>query len=204
MLSIQSTFHEIEHAHLKENKNVKTIANEMRVGEKKLRRLLTAAGYESNSSTKKWHYVLQDESKDVRNMSFWAFDEQLKGNTNITKPPNSNTSNTETEKSNMDSNISNNDNTVLPFTPVEIEVLRELVQLHISNQSIAATSTALTDATTSILERVQSLQSSKSERKTYVIDAELIQQFDAFCEVNRLKKSSVMSLAIKDLLEKYQ
>lgn len=207
MLSINSTFHEIESA-LK-TKGIKQVKNEMSVGENKLRRMLRLAGYEYDTSLKLWRYPTSDR-EDVRNMSFWAFEQTLEGNTHIIKsntdnttPENSNTSNTEIEKSNTNSNISNNDHTALPFTASEIDALRELAQLHINKQPIAPV-TAHTDGTTSILERVQSLQSSKSERKTYVIDAELIQQFDAFCEVNRLKKSSVMSLAIKDLLAKYQ
>lgn len=203
MLSISSTFHEIEQA-LRE-KNIKAVKNEMSVGENKLRRVLIAAGYEYDTSLRQWRYVVLDESKDVRNMSFWAFDEQLKGNTSNTEDNMSNTesnsnitksddSNTKVTRGNIQTNHSNNSNTA--FSPEEIAALKEVAQLHISKQPSLGNST--------ILESIKALESDDTDRKTFVIDKQLISQLDAFCELHRVRKSDVMSVAISDLLQKYK
>lgn len=210
MLSISSTFHEIEQA-LRE-KNIKAVKSEMSVGENKLRRVLIAAGYEYDTSLKRWRYVVLDESKDVRNMSFWAFDEQLRGNTSNTgdnmSNKESNISNTESNTNitksddsnigvttgNIHTNHSNNSNTA--FSPEEIAALKEIAQLHSSKQPPSGNPT--------ILESIKALESDDTDRKTFVIDKQLISQLDAFCELHRVRKSDVMSVAIYDLLQKYK
>lgn len=196
MLSISSTFHEIEKA-LKV-KTIKEVKNEMSVGENKLRRVLIAAGYEYDTSLRKWRYIVLDESKDVRNMSFWAFDEKLKGNTSNMNDNTSNTeSNTDITKSNIKVISSNKDNTIIEgFSPEEMAALKEMVQLHLNKQPSSANQT--------ILESIKALQSDDTDRKTFVIDKGLIAGLDAFCELHRVRKSDVMSVAIADLLQKYK
>lgn len=203
MLSISSTFHEIEKA-LKV-KTIKEVKNEMSVGENKLRRVLIAAGYEYDTSLRKWRYVVLDESKDVRNMSFWSFDERLKGNTSNmgdnmsnTKSNNSNiSSNTDITQSNTKVISGNKDNTIIQgFSPEEMAALKEMAQLHLNKQPSSTNQT--------ILESIKALQSDDTDRKTFVIDKGLIAGLDAFCELHRVRKSDVMSVAIADLLQKYK
>lgn len=203
MLSISSTFHEIEKA-LKV-KTIKEVKNEMSVGENKLRRVLIAAGYEYDTSLRKWRYVVLDESKDVRNMSFWSFDERLKGNTSNmgdnmsnTQSNNSNTeSNTNITKNNTEVTSSNKGNiNIKGFSPEEMAALKEMAQLHLNKQPASDNQT--------ILESIKALQSDDTDRKTFVIDKGLIAGLDAFCELHRVRKSDVMSVAIADLLQKYK
>lgn len=203
MLSISSTFHEIE-KELKV-KSIKEVKSEMGVGENKLRRILIAVGYEYDTSLRMWRYVVLDDSKDVRNMSFWAFDESLKGNTSNmvdnmsnTKSNNSNIkSNTNITQSKMKVINSNKNNTdIKDFSPEELAALKEIAQLHLNKQP--------TSANQNILESIKDLQSDNTDRKTFVIDKGLITELDAFCELHRVRKSDVMSVAIADLLQKYK
>lgn len=192
MLSISSTFYEIEQA-LRE-KNIKAVKTEMQIGENKLRRLLNAAGYEYDTRQRQWHYTTLDESKDVREMSFSAFDEQLKSNTSNK----GNTNILEDNMSNTQSNISNiqAENSFI-FSQEEITVLKEIVQRHIYKQPEEANAPT-------ILESIKALDSTDTDRKTFVIDKQLITQLDSFCELHRVRKSDVMSVAIYELLQKYK
>lgn len=197
MLSISSTFLDIEKAHKEESKSIKVIAREMGVGENKLRRLLIAAGYEYDSSLKIWRYVLLDESKDKRNMSFWAFDEKLKngtnsnkGNNHITEKGNKNITHN-THKSNTSNNI---------FSEIEIEALKSIAKSYISNTKINIGNTSNNET---IIDRIAQLKTGTPQKKTFSIDAGIISQLDKFCETNRIKKSDALAVAIEELLARY-
>lgn len=202
MLSINSTFHEIEHAHQRDNKSTKAISKEMGVGENKLRRNLIAAGFEYDTSSKKWRYILLDESKDKRDMSFWAFDEELKNgiSSNISNKSITYVSNKDITHIPNGSNIGNIGNTNdKEFTHIEIETLKLIAQSYIENKQINMGNTS-----NNIIDRISQLETGTPQKKTFSIDANIIKQLDEFCETNRIKKSDALAIAIEELLARYK
>ena len=193
MLSIGSTIHEIEKA-LKE-RNLSQVAKEMRVGKAKLSRILNSVGYEYDSSKQKWRYVWLDERADHRHRSFWHIDEYgLKGQQESegASDMKSNTDITKTIEQESNTNVTS-------FTPAETVALKELAQLHISR----ALDSSLTGAE-NVHKAIQTLESYKTTRKTFVVDETLVAQLDAFCDSRKIKKSDALALAITDMLAKYQ
>lgn len=180
MLSISSTIHEIEQA-LKE-RNLEQVAMEMSVGKAKLARILTSVGYEYDSSKRKWRYVWLVESADYRHRSFWHIDEYgLKG---------------QQESEGTSAMESNTD--ITSFTLEETAALKELAQLHIS-RAISEQSTGAEN----IHEAIQTLETSTTTRKTFVIDETLVARLDAFCDSRHIKKSDALAVALKDFFIKY-
>jgi len=190
MLSINSTFHEIENAHLRDNKNLKSIANEVKMGENKFRKLMLAIGYYHDTSVRKWYF--NNDFEDLRHMSVKEFEKLSKSNTSnksVTRVSQKVIkSNNNIISSPEQSNISN------IFTDEEILILKEIAKNHPNTEMVYFDS---------ILERLANLEVNKKERKTYLIDVDLIEKFDSFCKQNRVSMSDVMSIAIIDLLNKY-
>lgn len=190
LLTINSSFFDIENIHLNENRNIKSIANEMNVGENKLRKLMIAMGYSHDTSIKKWLFK-ENANNDLRTMSFQEFDELLKSNTdNIVVTEKLIKSNNDITNPVRQSNTSN------IFSDEEIMVLKNIVEVYLKNE--------LEEMNSSILDRIADLQSNNKARKTFLIDQPLINRFVSFCEQKRLKMSDVMSIAIMDLLDKYK
>ena len=201
MYTKDSSLKDIVNALNETNENIETLSRKMSLRNGQLSKVLKFVGFEY----KKQKWIFNGDDRSLMDLSFKQLQIQLSnnGNTDNTSSNNSNkgnSSNNNITKSNK-RNTDNTSNTYSLFTPAEVQALKELAQSHIQKQFIADTSKH-SDIT--ILNRVQALQPNGTDRKTFVIDRDLIKQFDVFCHENRLKKSDVISIALVDLLEKYK
>ena len=188
LLSINSTIYEIEDA-LK-HKAVREIAKEMRIGAVKLRQILTIVGYEYDVSTRKWSYILADDSGDQRHRTFWHVDHYGIGNTG-----NINDMDAPLEEE-VDGNMSNIGNTEF-FTADEIAILKQLAARHSNDITAAADST-------DVLQALKKAPTGSTNKKTFALNDDIINQLDTFCDVHRVKKSDVLAVALQDFFKKHQ
>lgn len=182
MVSINSTLQEIEIAH--KEKNMKQLAKEIGIGESKLKRLLAATGYEYDTAIRRWRYVRMDETNDSRNRSLWSIMEQ-----DITVS-NKDITDIETES------VSESENDdITNFTQDEIRVLKSVAQQQLLKD--------VSSSSSSILEAIRGIPDGFTSKKTFVVQDEVIEQLDTFCEKYRIKKSDFLAVAIHDALKKY-
>lgn len=225
-LSISSTIYEIEAA-LK-NKSIKEIAKEMRIGASKLRQILTIVGYEYDSGTRKWRYILADDSDDQRHRTFWHVDHYGMGNTgNIDNEDAS-------SEEGVDENISNTGNISAQFEVerndntsnignIESQSEKEADDNMSNLSNIGNTEAFTTDEiailkqlaarhsndvdvadSTDVLQALKKAPTGSTSKKTFALNDDIINQLDTFCDVHRVKKSDVLAVALQDFFEKYQ
>ena len=193
MLILDSTLLEIEQAH--KTMNMKQIAKEIGIGEKKLKQVLSSMGYEYDSPKRKWRYVLMDESKDYRNRSLWSIMEHgVNSNIDITD-----IDTVDVEEKNTNDITNGNIDITHEFTQEEIMILKHLAQQQLAKGTVENDS----GCARAILEAIQSVPTGSTSKKTFVIQDELIVQLDAFCELHRIKKSDFLAIAISDALKKF-
>lgn len=204
MYTKDSLIKDIVHAINETNENIETLSRQMSLRNGELSKVLKFIGFEY----KKHKWIFNGEDRSLLDLPFKELQLKIsnRGNTDNTSSNNSNkgnsgnTNNTKSNKRNK-RNKDNTSNTDSLFTLEEIQALKQLAQLHIEKQFIADTSK---HSDIDILKRIQALQANGTDRKTFVIDRDLIQQFDVFCDSHRVKKSDVISIALVDLLEKYK
>lgn len=205
MLSISSTLHDIQQAH-QQGMNMKQIARQLSVGENKLRRILTAAGFEYDASLKHWRYVRMDDGA-ILQRSFWSLDEYGVGTPDTTgKVRKSNVTDVanvgKTEKAaksnatDADNVMQGNATNIATFTQDEILILKQMA----ARQAAAP---ATDDSSSDILDALKAAPKGKTAQKTFVINKAIIDELDAFCDHHRIKKSDFLAIAIQDALNKF-
>lgn len=183
--------------------NTKTLSKQLKLRNGLLSEVLKFAGFRFEG--KKWAFKYGNKSN--LDLTFNELQEQLSNITSNADNKDNNNSNSVSDNASNINNKSNEHNNVLPFTPAEIDALKELAQLHLNKpiyqlqSDIAATNL---DKLTGLLERIDALESVEHDRKTFVIEKALIKRFDTFTNKHRLKKSDLMTLALTDLLNRYE
>lgn len=191
MLSINSSIYEIAKAH--KSMKIKEIAFQIKINPNELKRVLAYLGFEYIPKYRKWSCI-NAKSNECLECSLWSVMEQMNNdNMNITDTEQQLTETNEITKSNT-GNIE-----VAEFTQDEIIFLKQLAQQHMT----AGTSGNVSDGSNDVLEAIKSVPTGSTSKKTFVIQDELIEQLDAFCEHHRIKKSDFLTLAIQDTLRKF-
>ena len=85
----------------------------------------------------------------------------------------------------------NSETTSHEFTSKEIEALKSLIN---NSDPIA----------TGLIGRIKDLPKDDKVRKTIVISQSVGDKLDEFCKVKRVQKSSVLELAIEDIISRYE
>lgn len=190
MLSFDSLLGEIEQA--LQTRNAKAISKEIGIGENKLRRILNAAGFLYDTSSRIWTYKGPAGEKDTRLVSL----RQYAGNTPavpserpLTKPKNTDIKKINTEEYKINTNIP-------MFTEKEIEALKSIARERLEGK---AEKPVLT-----IQEEILRLDMRTTLKRTYVVSEDISERLNAFCEKNRVQKSDVLGVALLQLLEKYE
>ena len=201
MYTKDSSMTNIVYALNEDNLTIEMLSRQMSLRNGELSRVLKFAGFIYKN--RKW--IASNDSHSLLDTTF----RQLQIQSSNTKSNNHHKGNKNRAIDNIKSNRdhkSNHSNMALPFTQIEIDTLKQLAQSHIQKQSILnEIDTHLSQNTIeSLLKRLQGFQNKKTDRKTFVINKDLIERLNAFCEIHRLKKSDVMSLALIDLLNKYK
>ncbi|GLC88757.1 phage antirepressor KilAC domain-containing protein [Lysinibacillus piscis] len=155
MLTLDSTILEIEQAH--EAMNMKQIAKEIGIGEKKLKHVLSSMGYEYDSAERKWRYVLMDESKDYRNRSLWLIMEYgVNSNIDITD-----VDTIDVEEKNTNDITDDNTDITHEFTQEEIMILKHLAQQQLAKGTVENDS----GGAIAILEVIQSVPTGSTSKE---------------------------------------
>lgn len=92
------------------------------------------------------------------------------------------------------------------FSNAEVELLRELisdVQQQKDAVTVAAPAVAPTGSLEQLLQQVSDEGAAKV-RRTFTVDEDVMQGFDAFCEEHDYTKSHVITVALKQLLKAQQ
>ncbi|QKE76204.1 hypothetical protein HPK19_25685 (plasmid) [Arthrobacter citreus] len=181
------TIQEIIHTLNTTNKTVALLAKEIGIAEKKLRAALKSAGYQfSNSGTKGWFFIGEgNEPLDKPVQSFLSISN--------TKPSKSNT------KQSKENTVTIQGNTDIPkkntekvFTDEEIQILKEFAQ-------------NMKKGNTKILQQaISHIPQKKKVKKTYAIPEEIEMRLSNLATTQRLQKSELLSLALLELLERYE
>ena len=225
MLTVTSTLRDIERANQIDGLSTKKIANELGVGEKKLRDVLKAVGFTYDAKLKQWR---QEEGSDgsLLDSSFAAIVSNLR-NTGNTDSANSevnteNTGNTDSANSevnnentgnkdsaNSEGNTENTGNTNgeesgntwnmgnIEFTNDELLVLKEMIAKHTS----AAT---VTNESEDILKALEDAPKGDTTKRTFSLNNNVIGELDEFCDKHRISKSDFVAMAIQDALKKFK
>lgn len=85
------------------------------------------------------------------------------------------------------------------FTPNEIQMIKEMLKNWQEKQGEAPEGVEQP-----VHERIKNLPDNKKTRKTIVIDNEIGKQLDEFCKVEKVNKSDVLHLALKDFLNQFK
>ena len=198
---------DIVHALNETDVNTKTLSKQLKLRNGVLSEVLKFAGFRFEG--RKWAFKHDDKSN--LKLTFNQLQEQLSDNTsNINNNDNSDNTSVPDNDSNNDSTNSNG-NSILPFTPEEVDALKELARLHLNKKAnkkidldIAPAPATTNNKLTSLLDRIEALESKEHDRKTFVIEKAVIKRFDTFTNKHRLKKSDLLTLALTDLLDKYE
>ncbi|MEC2393941.1 hypothetical protein BK709_19555 [Bacillus thuringiensis serovar shandongiensis] len=181
------TIREIIHILNMTNKTISILAKEVGIAEKRLSIALKAAGYKfSNSGTKGWFYIGEgNEPLDKPIQSFLTVSNA--------KPPKKNTTqfedNTESTQNNI--NIPTR-NTEGVFTSEEIQILKGLAQ-------------SMKKGNADVLQQaILQLPQDKKVKKTYAIPEEIETRLSNLAASKRLQKSELLSLALLELLKRYE
>lgn len=96
------------------------------------------------------------------------------------------------------SNMSNTGDTINETT-LTVDEIRFLKQFVANQQQVP-----LIDDASEILNSIESLSAaSETAKKTFVLDVDVIKQLDSYCDAMRIRKSDFLSVAIRDVLNKY-
>lgn len=87
------------------------------------------------------------------------------------------------------------------FSNAEIDLLRELIS-DVQQKKEAAAST--TENTLDGLLQTVSDDAAPKVRRTFTVDEDIMQQFDAFCEDKGYTKSHIITIALKQFLDTYK
>jgi len=184
--------------------NTKTLSKQLKLRNGLLSEVLKFAGFRWNG--KKWAFKYGNKSN--LDLTFNELQEQLSNITSNADNKDNNNSNSVSDNASNINNKSSEHNNVLPFTLEEIDALKELAQLHLNKQANKQIELDIAPATndklTSLLKRIDELEWNKSYRKTFVLEASVVERFDAFTDKHRLKKSDLLTLALTDLLDRYE
>lgn len=174
------------------------------ISEKPFRNALKSAGFEfSNKAPRGWHYV--EEGEQPLDKSIFDY---VKRSSSPKKQSSPRVHRQETP-SNIDFTDSNtNDIPSSPivheqFTQDEVRMIKEMLN---SWQQVAPQGVPYAHevGVTPIYERIKQLPQGDKTRKTIVIDKTIGNRLDEFCKVEKVNKSDVLHLALKDFLEKFQ
>ncbi|MEU9292071.1 hypothetical protein [Streptomyces sp. NPDC048275] len=177
------------------------------ISEKPLRNAIKEAGYAfSNKSPKGWHYVGSDvepidrsifdyvksNSSNVKRTSQEIHTEFIPGNTEFTSS-NKKVSNDNTE-------FIQSSPVVHPqFTKDEVSMLMEM--LYEWQQKKAEEQQGKINVSNQVHERIKQLPKDDKTRKTIVIDKNIGDCLDKYCEAERVNKSDVLHLALLDFFK---
>lgn len=171
------------------------------ISEKPLRNALKEAGYAfSNKSPKGWHYV----GSDVEPIDKSIFDYVKRTSEIHTEFIPSNTEFTSSNKKVNNNNIDfiENSPVVQPqFTKNEVSMLMEM--LYEWQQKKAEEQQGEINVSNQVHERIKQLPKDDKTRKTIVIDKNIGERLDKYCEVERVNKSDVLHLALLDFFKNY-
>jgi hypothetical protein len=190
------------------------------LSEKKLRNALKSAGYEySNKAPKGWRYIgkgiqpLKENIFDYVNSSSPKMKRSSQTvhseftSSNIVFTPN----NTVFTPSNADFTGSNieviTDSPIVhqQFTNDEVSMIKEMLyewKKAVNNATVDRIEETETEQALSLHDRIKQLQQSDKTQKTIIIDKEIGERLDRFCQTEKVNKSDVLHLALMDFLEK--
>ena len=198
MIDEQATIGGIIEA-LKAGNKAEAIAKEIDgISQKPFLNALKAAGYKySNKAPQGWHFVA--EGVEPLNQSIFDFVKRS------SSPMKSNSQAihqqfTEGNRSITQSNTPVTSNSPMihqQFTQDEMKMIREMLK---SWQE--AIPVPMVKSSESLHERIKNLPQDEKTRKTIVIDKNIGELFDKFCEIERVNKSDVLHLALADFLNK--
>lgn len=200
-LSINSTLQEIEKAH--ETLNLKQLAKAISIGENRLRRILTATGYEFDSGLKKWRYTKLDGGEIVRMKSLYAVIQELQNSTTGT-PSTTGAENDGTTDTTGNTEQGTTGTTVTPSTTGTTAILTQEEILILKEMAKAYKAPAAEPSSNDLLGAIEGLQDGKTNKRTFAMNADVLSELDAFCELNRIRKSDFITLAVQDALHKYK
>lgn len=175
---------------LKSNK-AEAIAKEIDgISQKPLLKALNAAGYKySNKAPQGWHYVA--EGVEPLDKSIFDYVNQSSSPKKSVSPK-------------VHMTITESNKQVTSITPVvhqqftsdEVGMIKDMLR---SWQEASPT----TELKETLHDRIKQLSQADKTRKTVVIDKDIGNQLDSFCNAERVNKSDVLHLALKDFLLKY-
>lgn len=168
------------------------------ISEKPLRNALKQAGYEfQNKAPKGWHYV--SEGEQPLNKSI--FDYVKQSNTKVKdSSPKVIKSNTQMKSSNTE--ITAVSPIVHPqFTRDEVEDLVAMLQEWRMNKTAEQLGV---QEPKGLHERIKQLPIGGKTRKTIVIDKEIGERLDAYCQAEKVNKSDILHLALMDFLNRQE
>lgn len=179
LLTIESTILDIAREHINNNRSMTSIAKEMRVSIKALTNVLKQIGFEYDATLRKWRFILI-EGKDYRDCTFYSIQNGTAKPAQLTEDKTFTTIDT-------DDNV---------LTIDEIQFLKQFVASQQQQQ---------TGDDSGILQAINCLPADiKTSKKTFVLNDDVINDLDNYCDVMRIKKSDFLSVAIKDALNKYK
>lgn len=179
------------------------MAKQLNVGEKRLRAVLHEAEYKYNQSSKRWDYTGEGIAPDMDVMAVLSSSPKRRKNVTSEGNPESVSTSQADSRPNSHGNAnkgvahdrSNEINSI--FTPDQLNAL-----IQIANERIHQ------DQSQSMFEhlhtRIIRLHTQSKTRKTIVIDSDVADTFDAFCERMKLQKSDLIALAMIDFMDKYE
>ncbi|MEW9501087.1 hypothetical protein [Jeotgalibacillus marinus] len=168
------------------------------ISEKPFRNALKAAGYEfSNQTPKGWHFVGEGENPLDKSIFDYV---KRSSSPKKQSSPKVHRHVTSSNKEFTEDNVKftpNSTDVHEQFTQAEVKVIKEMLK---SWQEVAPTLQANEQT---LYERIKQLPQGNKTRKTIVIDRAIGERLDEFCKAERVNKSDVLHLALKDFLEKF-
>lgn len=163
-------------------------------------RALKDAGYVySNKAPKGWNYVGEGAEPTEKSI----FDYVNSSSSKVNKPSQEihtqfTLSNAEVASSNIEV-VPNSPAIHSQFTLDEISILTEII--HEWKQKKVAEQSEEIQEPKQVHERIKALPPGDKTRKTIVIDKAIGERLDKYCKVEKVNKSDIMHLALKDFLD---
>lgn len=180
---------------LKDGESLKSFESVFNLNVTTLQRKLKKVGFAFDNSTKVWSYGKGPElPEDLAEQDASNIFKSNNSNTNITKVKTQ--SNTDVKASNKKKSDSNTDSNIndVSITLEEYKVIQEMLTWY---KGITG------EEGLSLHERTKLLGDDTKTRKTFAISPETDKQITELANKERLQKSEILSLAVKDLYNKY-
>lgn len=183
------------HKRLKDGEPLKSFESVFNLNVTTLQRKLKKVGFVFDNSTKIWKYEAGEElPAELADQDAEDIFKSNISNTRNTKVTTQN--NTEAKPGNKNKVTSNkiDNKDAVSISPEEYEVIRDMMSWY---------KNLIGEEGLSLHERTKLLEDDKKTRKTFAISPETDKQINELAKREKLQKSEILAIAVKDLYNKY-